>query len=61
MVHDNIIERVASAMITEKDVQEFGLLIGQIFEQGYKKAYQDYKEEIEKMGLKVSMISKDPS
>lgn len=51
--HDQIIERVSSSLVTDKDLEDFGKLIGQIYETGYKKAISDYKEEVEKLGVEV--------
>jgi hypothetical protein len=57
IAHDNIIERVSSALVTEKDLEEFGKLIGQVFETGYKKAVDDYRKQMEEMGLKVHIVA----
>lgn len=54
--HDSIVERVATALTTEKDLEEFGKLIGGIYEVGYRKAINDYKTEAEKLGLKVNLV-----
>ena len=59
--HDEIIERVSSVLITEKDVENFGKLIGQVYEIGYVKAVDDYRKQIEEMGLKVSIVTPSPS
>lgn len=51
--HDAIIERVSNSLSTEKDLEDFGKLIGRVYENGYRKAVDDYKEQIESMGLKI--------
>lgn len=57
MAHDTIIERVSTSLVTEKDIEDFGKLIGQIYEKGYRKAVDDYRKQIEDMGLKVSIVA----
>lgn len=51
--HDAIIERVATSLTTDKDVEDFGKLIGQVFEMGFRRAIEEYAKEAEKVGLKV--------
>lgn len=53
--HDNIIERVAMAMQTNTDLEELGALISQIYDKAYRKAIDDYKEQAEKLGIRVSV------
>jgi hypothetical protein len=54
--HDAIIERVAAALTTDKDLTDFGKLISQVFEKGFRKAVEEYSKEAERIGLKVSII-----
>lgn len=54
--HDQIIERVATSLTTEKDLEEFGKLIGQVYELGFRKAIEEYAKEAERVGLKVSIV-----
>jgi hypothetical protein len=57
--HDPIIERVGTSLATQKDLEDFGKLIGQVYDIGYRKAVEDYKKEIEKLGLKVQVVAPD--
>ena len=52
--HDTIVERVSSALTTDQDIEDFGRLIGQVFESGYRRAVDDYQDEAAKMGLKIN-------
>ena len=54
--HDNIVERVGMALVTENDLKDFGKLLGQVYEAGYMKAINDYKHQVEKMGIKVKVV-----
>lgn len=56
-----IIERVSAALVTDKDLQEFGKIITTVFEAGYFKAVNDYKGQCEKLGIKVSVVAEEPS
>ena len=56
--HDVIVERVASSLITERDVQDFGKLITAIYEKAYRKAVEDYRSQAEQIGLKISVGQK---
>lgn len=54
--HDTIIERVAVSLTTQQDLEDFGKLIGQVFEKGYRKAIEDYGKEAEKLGLRIKVV-----
>ena len=58
--HDDIIERVAVSLTTENDLKQFGDLITAVFERGYRKAIDDYKGQVEKLGLKIT-VGTEPS
>lgn len=58
--HDIIIERVATSLTTDKDLEDFGKLVGQVYELGYRKAVEDYREQVEKLGLKINIIPPPP-
>lgn len=53
--YDAIIERIAMALQTNDDLQDMGSLISQIYDKAYRKAIDDYKEQAEKLGIKVSV------
>lgn len=55
--HDQTIERVSTALLTDKDLEDFGKLIGQVYETGYRKAIDDYKGQLEAMGLQVKFFN----
>ncbi|CAE7860285.1 unnamed protein product [Symbiodinium microadriaticum] len=54
--HDPIVERVAMALSTEQDVRDFGALVAEVFEAGYYKAVNDYKDQAKKAGLEVKVV-----
>ena len=58
--HDDIVERMASALTTDQDMKEFGNLITKVFEKGYRKAVEDYRGQIEKLGIKINVVAEQP-
>jgi hypothetical protein len=56
-VHDQIVERISTAMTTEKDIQDFGKLVGQIFHSGYTQAVNDCQKQLDSKGIKISIES----
>jgi hypothetical protein len=61
MQHDNIVERVATALITEKDLTDFGAMITDLYEIAYQKAVSDCKEEFEKLGVTINIVPSSSS
>lgn len=55
--YESTIERVSASLITDNDLNEFGRLIGQVYETGYRKAVEDYRKQFEDMGLNVSITT----
>lgn len=53
--HNDVIERVASSLVTKKDLEDFGKMINQVYDSGYRKALEDYRSQIEKLGVKVTI------
>ena len=58
--HDDIIERIASSLATDQDMKQFGTLITSVFEKGYRKAVEDYRGQVEKLGIKINVVSEEP-
>lgn len=59
--NDAIIERISMAIATDKDLQEFGRLVIDVYETAYLKAVNDYKKEFERMGVKINIVPEDQS
>ncbi len=53
--HDDIITRATHNIITDNDIVSFSKLITDIYENGYMKAVAEYKEQLTKLGIKVSL------
>ena len=59
--HDNIVERVSTSLITDKDVEDFGRLVSEVYEAGYRRAVQDYQVQAEKLGIKIEVVAPQTS
>jgi len=55
--NEDIIERVAAALVTQGDLQGFSQLIMDVFETGYFKSLNEQKEILTKAGIKVNVVS----
>jgi hypothetical protein len=54
--HDQIIERLSTAMQTEGDIQAFFKMVVDIYEKGYIKSVDDHKEQLAKAGISVRVV-----
>jgi len=59
--HDPIVERLAASLVTQKDLEDFGKLIGSVYSSGFMKAFNDYKNQLEKLGLNINLTVEDPN
>jgi hypothetical protein len=55
--HEQIIERTAAGLVTDKDMTEFGALISDLYAVAYTKAVEDCRGECEKMGVQLKVVS----
>lgn len=55
--NDQIIERLATALQTEGDVQSFVKLMMDVYETGYMKAVDDHREQLQKAGIQVKIVA----
>jgi hypothetical protein len=49
------IERIASLLVTDQDVSNFGTLIGNVFQTGYEKSVADHRAELAKHGITTTV------
>ena len=54
--HESMADRVSTVLITQQDLEDFGAMLTQVFECGYRKAVEDYAEEAAKKGLTVKVV-----
>lgn len=53
--HEDLIERMAAYLVTEKDLLAYSKMVSDIHEVGYLKAIADYKEQLAEMGIGVTI------
>lgn len=53
--YEDLLTRVGFSLITENDLKTFALLVNDILEIGYRRAIEDYRKQLNEMGIEVSM------
>lgn len=63
--NERFIDRLSSQIMTKEDYENLGIFITDVFETGFLKAMNEYKEQFEKMGMRVNIVAeekpKDPN
>lgn len=57
--NEKFIDRMASQTITKEDYENLGSFITDVFECGFLRAVNEYKEQIERMGMKVNLVAEE--
>jgi hypothetical protein len=47
---------LTSNVVTEQDAKEFAQLLADVYEMGFLRATNQYREHLEKMGYKLSIV-----
>lgn len=55
--NDQIIERLAGVLQTDRDTQEFIKLMIDVYEAGYMKSVEDHRDQLTKAGIQVKVTS----
>jgi deoxyhypusine synthase len=50
------IERLASGVITKTDYESLGSLMADVYEAGFMRAVEQYKEQMAKLGMRVNVV-----
>ena len=63
--NERYVERLAASIATKDDYEEFGKLVSDLYESGFMRAVDQYKEQFEKSGMRVNIVAeekpKDPN
>ncbi len=54
-----IIERISSCLLTEKDMKSFGNFVAAIYSVAYSKCVQDHKVKLEELGISTIVRAED--
>jgi hypothetical protein len=55
--YDELIERICSALTTERDMTLFSEMCIELFEKGFLKSVNEHKEQLAKLGIKVEVVA----
>lgn len=55
------IDRISVATLTREDYESLGRLMADVYESGFVRAVDQYKEQMSKLGLKVNIVSERPN
>ncbi len=53
--YEELLNRTTFYLVTDKDIASFGKMMNDIYELGYMKAVGDYKDQLQKIGVKVNV------
>jgi hypothetical protein len=53
--HEQIIEQLTRSIFNDSDYENFGKLVAEIYEAGFMRAVDEQKEELTRLGLKVTL------
>jgi hypothetical protein len=57
--NERFIDRISSTITTKEDYEDLGRLMADVFEAGFMKAYNEYKDQLASMGLQVRIIAEE--
>lgn len=57
--NEKFIERIAAAITTKDDYESFGKFITDVYETGFLRAVNEYKEQFTKMGMRVNIVPEE--
>lgn len=55
--NEKFIDRIAATIVTKEDYDGLGSFVTDIFELGFLRAMDQYKEQLQKMGIKVNIVA----
>lgn len=50
------VERLAASALTKEDYEALGRLVADIYEAGFMRAMDQYKEQMSKLGMRVNVV-----
>ena len=56
--YDDLLQRSSFYLVTDKDLALFSKMISDTYEVGYMKAVEDYKDQLQKLGVKIKISQK---
>ena len=56
--YEELLQRSTFYLVTDKDMASFGKMVSDLYDLGYMKAVADYKDQLQKIGVKVNISQK---
>ena len=57
--NDRYIDRLASGTVTKEDYESLGSLLADVYESGFMRAVEQYKESISRLGMRVEVVPEE--
>jgi hypothetical protein len=57
--NEKFVDRLASLITTKEDYESLGIFITDLYETGFLRAVDQYKDQFNKMGMKVSIVPEE--
>lgn len=55
--HEKFLEKLSKFINTKEELEELGKLVADIYESGFLKAFNEYKNQMEKIGMKMTIVA----
>lgn len=55
--HEKFLEKLAKTITTKEELEDLGKLVVDIYESGFLKAFNEYRNQMEKMGMKMTIVA----
>lgn len=53
------IDRLAAGTVTREDYESLGALMADLYESGFMRAIDQYKEQVAKLGMRIEVVPED--
>jgi hypothetical protein len=54
-LHQEVVQRLAVQLVTEKDLQQLAMLCNELYQEGYIKCFDHYREKLAVSGVKIKI------
>ena len=54
-LHQEVVQRLAVQLVTEKDLQQLAMLCNELYQEGYIKCFEHYREKLAASGVNIKI------
>ena len=54
-LHQEVVQRLAIQLVTEKDLQQLAMLCNELYQEGYMKCFDHYREKLANSGINIKI------